>query len=297
MQIKLIQLIQGIAKKRNQTVYLVGGTIRDYLLHQALAKDYDFVIESNAKNFLEALSIQAPGEIKTYPEFLTNKLLLNQPIDGIAEIDLAEFRSETYAKPGALPTVQAGDQKSDLARRDFSINAFAISLSDLLPALEQKKNIRPFVIDQHDGLEDLDRRLIRVLHPKSFLDDPTRIFRAARYKVRINGEYENNTFDLLQSALNAKVLDTLADYRVLAELKKTISLKNSARILEELRNLRVFKAIGFKGEGVNFKANKIEDLLKSLMQDLNSTEKTSLVKRLGLKGRVAKILNEGQVGS
>jgi tRNA nucleotidyltransferase (CCA-adding enzyme) len=176
-------------------VYLVGGAVRDLLLGRGRA-DIDIVVVGE----LAALATQLGARtLAEHQRFATAKVEL----DG-HELDIATARAETYPHPGALPAVApAADIEADLARRDFTINAMAVPLRG-----------EPALIDPHGGRADLGRGLLRVLHPGSFVDDPTRAIRAARYASRFDFEVEPETAELLR----ATDLGTVSTERRRAEL-------------------------------------------------------------------------------
>ena len=161
-------------------IYLVGGAVRDLLLGQGRT-DIDLVVEGDAA----ALAARLGAEAVEHGRFATAKAHL----DG-HELDIAAARTETYPHPGSLPEVEpTAGIAADLARRDFTINAMAIPLRR-----------DPELIDPHRGCEDLEAGLLRVLHPGSFDDDPTRALRAARYATRFGFELEPETAALLGQA-------------------------------------------------------------------------------------------------
>lgn len=172
--------LRSVRSAASEPVFLVGGAVRDLLLGRGRA-DIDLVVEGDAA----ALASRLSADVVSHERFATAKVSL----DG-HEVDIATARTESYPQPGSLPVVEpAGDVKADLARRDFTINAMAISLqagSDL--------------IDPHGGQADLSAGLVRVLHPGSFVDDPTRALRAARYAARFGFELEPGTEALLREA-------------------------------------------------------------------------------------------------
>ena len=175
-------------------VYLVGGAVRDLLLGRGRA-DIDLAIEGDAT----ALATRLGGEVVEHERFATAKVRL-----GEHEVDIATARAETYPRPGALPEVEpTAGIADDLARRDFTVNAMAIPLRR-----------DPELIDPHLGLRDLGAGVLRVLHPQSFDDDPTRALRAARYAARFGFTLEPDTADLLGQA----DLDTVSAERREAEL-------------------------------------------------------------------------------
>jgi tRNA nucleotidyltransferase (CCA-adding enzyme) len=175
-------------------VYLVGGAVRDLLLGRGRA-DIDLVVEGDAAALAERLG----AEVTSHERFGTAKVKLNGH-----EIDIAGARSESYPQPGALPVVVGGAELADdLRRRDFTINAMAIPLQG-----------QPGLIDPHGGEADLAMRQLRVLHDDSFLDDPTRALRAARYAARFGFGLETRTAELLR----ATDLHTVSANRREAEL-------------------------------------------------------------------------------
>jgi tRNA nucleotidyltransferase (CCA-adding enzyme) len=161
-------------------VYLVGGAVRDLLLGRGRA-DIDLVVEGDAA----ALASRLGTEVVSHERFGTAKVVLDDH-----EVDIAAARSESYPRPGALPVVEPGaDLAADLRRRDFTINAMAIPLQG-----------EPELIDPYGGQADLAGKQLRVLHDGSFVDDPTRAIRAARYAARFGFALEPQTDELLRGA-------------------------------------------------------------------------------------------------
>jgi tRNA nucleotidyltransferase (CCA-adding enzyme) len=186
-------------------VYLVGGAVRDLLMGRGRA-DIDLVIEGDAT----ALAGRLGGEVVEHERFATAKARL-----GAHEVDIATARAETYPQPGALPEVEpTSGIAADLARRDFTINAMAIPLRR-----------DPELIDPHQGQKDLDAGLLRVLHSRSFEDDPTRAVRAARYMARFDFELEPDTAELLRQT----DLNTVSADRREAELLRLAGETEAAR--------------------------------------------------------------------
>ena len=197
-----IEALRSLAEK--VPAYLVGGVVRDLLLVRPRL-DIDVVIEGDV-----AALADAPGFVlESGGRFLTGKLSL----DG-AEIDIARARAETYPQPGALPEVTPATIDQDLARRDFTVNAMAIPLAG-----------NAELIDPHGGLDDLRAGTVRVLHDRSFIDDPTRALRAARYAARFDLELEPRTDKLLRAA----DLSTVSDDRVQGELRRIAAEPDPAK--------------------------------------------------------------------
>jgi tRNA nucleotidyltransferase (CCA-adding enzyme) len=186
--------------------YLVGGAVRDLLLGLKVG-DLDVVVEGDP----EALA-QLPGfEPERDALFLTGRLRLDD-----LHIDVARARAETYPRPGALPEVRPASITEDLARRDFTINAVAFPLSG-----EQE------LLDPHGGLDDLRAGLLRILHDRSFVDDPTRALRAARYAARFAFELEPETARLIRDA----DLSTVTEDRIDNELRRIAAEDDPAAAL------------------------------------------------------------------
>jgi tRNA nucleotidyltransferase (CCA-adding enzyme) len=186
--------------------YLVGGAVRDLLLGAAGA-DLDIAIEGDA----DALA-DVPGYRPERDEyFMTGRLQAGDQL-----IDVARTRAETYAHPGALPEVRPASIEEDLARRDFTVNAMAFPLGEGAE-----------LVDPHGGLDDLRAGRLRVLHDRSFVDDPTRALRAARYAARFGFELDPGTASLLADA----DLSTISEDRVQNELRKIAAEDDPARAL------------------------------------------------------------------
>ena len=159
--------------------YLVGGTVRDALLGRELG-DIDIAVDAEPGPIVDRLDAAA----QSYDRFGTATVTL-----GGRTIDIARTRRETYPAPGALPEVAPAPIRADLGRRDFTINALAVPLAGELELL-----------DPYDGLADLEAGLLRVIHDRSFRDDPTRALRAARYAARLGFRLEPGTERLLREA-------------------------------------------------------------------------------------------------
>ena len=142
------------------------------------------MVEGDAIGLAKEFAEKIGGKLSVHPMFNTAKIALDK-----WTIDIAMARTETYAKPGALPAVKPGTLKTDLFRRDFTVNAMAICLSP---------DNYGELIDLYGGLNDLKNKFIRVLHEKSFIDDATRIWRAIRYEQRLGFQIEPETLKLLK---------------------------------------------------------------------------------------------------
>jgi tRNA nucleotidyltransferase (CCA-adding enzyme) len=232
--LKLVKDISGQAAKQGQRVYLVGGVVRDLLLGYPNF-DLDLVVEGDAVKLAQQVAETSQAKLLAYHRFGTAKLRYEN-----FTLDLATARKEIYAKPGALPAVTPGTLTDDLIRRDFSINAMAISLA---------ANDYGELADPHQGKNDLEHRLIRILHPESFSDDATRILRAVRYEQRLCFELESQTAELLKRDI--PMLDTISGDRIRHELELIFKEKQPEFVINRLAELGVLQGISpfLKGDG------------------------------------------------
>ncbi len=234
-RLSLLRTVAGEAAARSLPLYLVGGVVRDLLLGR-VATDFDLVVEGNAIPFARALAAKHGGKVTAHAPFGTAQWFLPQSIvthaSRLATLDLISSRSETYAHPAALPTVKFGPLTGDLRRRDFTVNALALRLDG-----DHFGELR----DDLGGLDDLRRGLVRVLHPRSFEDDPTRIFRAVRYEQRLGFEIEPETLALIPDALS--YIPALSPERVRHELDLILGEEKSASMLARLADLGVLAAV------------------------------------------------------
>ncbi len=232
---RLIKEIAQRAQTRDITLFLVGGVIRDLLLKQRNL-DLDFVLESDAIAFAAELAAEFGGALQSHRPFGTATWALDASVaarlslsfaDIPHHLDFARARSESYAHPTALPTVTPSDIEHDLWRRDFSMNALALQLS---PASAAGR-----LLDVCGGLGDLERKRVRVLHDRSFIDDPTRILRALRFARRYGFEIETETAELIKGAL--PMLGRITGARVRNELELILREPKAAEVLRNLQAL------------------------------------------------------------
>ncbi len=192
----------ALAQSQNERLYLVGGAVRDLLLGQK-CDDIDLTLEGDATRLAKKL-VNGESRVELHPQFGTAKIELKNG----NFVDIARTRKETYARPGALPIISPGSISDDLSRRDFTVNAMAVALG----AAHYGE-----LIDDCGGLPDLEGRLLRVLHDKSFTDDATRIWRAVRYSERLGFAIETHTLELLRRDID--YLDTVSGDRIRYELE------------------------------------------------------------------------------
>jgi len=208
---------EALLAAADEGVHLVGGAVRD-LLRAERPRELDVIVEGEIEPLLRALG----GEVVLYDRFETASVRL-----GDACIDVARARSESYPTPGALPVVQPASVAEDLLRRDFTVNAIAVSLTDAdMRAAPHAE-------------EDLAKGVLRVLHKRSFIDDPTRLLRLARYRARLGFEVESHTARLAAQAVSSRALDTVSGARIGVELRLALAEDDAVASLAALSELGV----------------------------------------------------------
>jgi tRNA nucleotidyltransferase (CCA-adding enzyme) len=197
-------------------LYLVGGVVRDLLLGRPV-RDLDVAVEGEVR----AIARRLGGTVRRHPGFGTATVRLR---DGL-QIDLARTRRESYPRPAALPKVEPASLAEDLARRDFTVNAMASPLGAAGPE---------GLIDPFGGLDDLRRRRVRVLHGRSFLDDPTRAFRGVRLAAELDFAMGAGTSRLIHAARAARVFDRLSSARLRREVVRSLEARGAGRAVQLL---------------------------------------------------------------
>jgi tRNA nucleotidyltransferase (CCA-adding enzyme) len=212
--------------------------VRDLLLERALV-DVDLVVEGDARDLAEAVLKESGGDeltLVSHDRFGTVRIEAPD-----AQIDLAQLRNETYAHPGALPDVDAGTLAQDLRRRDFSINALVCRLH----ASEPSKPMP--IVDLEGGLEDLGQRRLRILHSRSFHDDPTRAWRAARFAARLGFSLDRKSRKVLRDALRDGAFGAVSGERWRRELQFTFEEArrgvHAGQVLRALSDWHVLSAL------------------------------------------------------
>lgn len=234
-RLERLDQIRAVAARLGLPTYLAGGFVRDLLLGR-VPGDFDLVVEpagapsaaAAGPRLARALSSAYGGEVTVHAAFGTATWFDPQG----TPVDCATTRTEAYAEPAALPTVAlAASILDDLGRRDFSINAMAIRLDG---------DRFGEVLDPYHGAVDLQSRLVRVLHPASFVDDPTRLFRAVRYAQRLDFEIAGDTLELIPSALIA--VDGLSGERLRHEFELAFREARAPDSLARLESLGLLRA-------------------------------------------------------
>jgi len=218
-----------LAYSMGWSVFIVGGFVRDLLLGNENF-DIDLVIEGDGILYAEKLSEELGANLTIHRDFGTATLNLSENF----KLDIATSRREFYPRPASLPHVKPAPLKEDLFRRDFTVNAMAISINP--PDFGR-------LIDFFGGRRDLRERKVRVLHVRSFIDDPTRIFRAIRFEQRYNFCIEKVTERLIKLALREGVFQLLSGKRIKEELKQILEEDRPERNVYRMQKLGILKVI------------------------------------------------------
>ncbi|MBI5749198.1 MAG: CBS domain-containing protein, partial [Nitrospinae bacterium] len=246
--LKLLYEAGDVADEMGFSAFLVGGFVRDLLLrlvpesfNQGIENlDIDMVIEGDGILFAEKFAERLSGRVKSHKKFGTAVVIIPSlpPLEkggkGEFKIDIATARMEYYEHPAALPIVEMSSLKNDLYRRDFTINTLAISLN--------KKGAWN-LIDFFGGQRDLKERAIRVLHNLSFVEDPTRVFRAIRFEQRFNFSIGKQTMTILEGAVKKDLFNRLSGSRVYLELVLMLKEREPVKIVKRMQELSLLKFI------------------------------------------------------
>lgn len=224
----MLRLAGEVAERLGFKAYLVGGSVRDLLRGQENL-DIDIVIEGDGILFAREFGQRLSARVRTHERFGTAQIITDT-----LKLDVATARTEYYESPAALPTVETSSVKKDLYRRDFTINTLAIAL-----------NPRDFglLIDFFGGQRDLREKTIRVLHNLSFIEDPTRAFRAVRFSERFGFKLSKHTENLIKSALRMNLFDKLSGSRLYEELLLTFSETEPVKAIKRLSEYGLLKVI------------------------------------------------------
>jgi tRNA nucleotidyltransferase (CCA-adding enzyme) len=232
---EMLERVVRVATSQKMQIHLVGGPVRDLLLRRPIV-DVDLVVESGVRELGVAVATAWGDEtidVESHERFGTLRLTTAE-----AQIDVATFRSERYAQPGALPEIGIGRLDQDLHRRDFSVNAMIC----LLDAANPTKT-RP-IVDLEGGLEDLRLRRLRILHPRSFHDDPTRAWRAARFAARLGFSLDRPSRNALRDALRDGAFGAVSGERWRREFQLTFEeARRGVHVGHVLRSLSAWHVL------------------------------------------------------
>lgn len=223
----------ALADKLNVNVYIVGGGVRDIIMNRH-TQDIDLVVEGDGTVFAEELAkIKGDGRPPTiHDKFKTATVTLQSGL----KIDITTARMEYYPQPVSLPTVELSSLKMDLYRRDFGMNAMAMQINTA-------QNNFGKLVDFFNGEKDISRKTINVLHSLSFVEDPTRIFRAIRFEQRYSFDLGNQTERLLKNAIKMEILSKLSGSRMWHELVKMFCDKAPKENFQRMHKLKILPQI------------------------------------------------------
>jgi tRNA nucleotidyltransferase (CCA-adding enzyme) len=295
---ELLKAVGKVADSLGYNAYAVGGFVRDIFLYQENL-DIDVVIEGDGIEFAKALSTLLGGRVRAHEAFRTAVVILPNG----QKIDVATARLEYYKSPAALPTVETGPIKLDLYRRDFTINTLAIKLNpDGFGTL----------IDFFGAQQDLKRKVIRVLHNLSFVEDPTRVFRAVRFEQRFGFSIGKLTAGLIENAVRMDFFRELGGRRLLSELRQILDEDKPIMALRRINQFNLLKVIHPKIvysadlEALLYSVEKVQTWYKllfleepcqgwmvyllALMKSFDQSSATALCDRLELTQRYRKVL-------
>lgn len=296
---ELLGKVATIAQVQGANLWLVGGVVRDLLLGITLGRDLDLAVEGDTSSLAAKLVTTLGGKVVAKHEaFGTATVLLPFTSQTSLNLDLARTRTETYPAPGALPIVQPAQITADLARRDFSLNALAVPI-----LLTAGKLYLGNLLDPFKGKEDLARKQLRILHPQSFIDDPTRILRGLRLLARLDLEMEAQTQEFLALALTQRCFETVTSERIQTELCLTLDEPEPAKVLLLADKFgitaQIFAPLHWSEQldsrvkhGIRDHPQKTLLAAGLLTYDLQAVEREALIDRYRLPGEVARLLRE-----
>ena len=273
----LLRFAGRLAEEMGFSAFAAGGLVRDLFLG-VVNFDVDIVIEGNAIEYAKRLSKELCGVYVYHKRFGTATVFFPCPAriapskssGGKFRIDIAMARTEIYERPAALPTVKFGPIENDLYRRDFTINAMAFGLG---------RQHFGKLLDPFNGRADLKDGVIRALHDLSFVDDPTRIFRAVRFEQRFDFRIEPHTENMIKKAVGLKMVDRTQKQRIREEL---IAILSEERPLKAVRRLSELNELRFIDPGLKLK-NSTVSLFNSADEALAWYDNTHTGKRHALE--------------
>ncbi len=246
-----LNVIQTIAKIADQLIlplYIVGGCVRDLLLGLP-AKDIDLLVDGNALDIAQQYKKRYPeSKVICNAKFNTAKIIIKDDLS----FDLTSARTEYYEHPADLPKVSSGSLREDLYRRDFTINTLSICLN--------QERYGQLINDYH-GYEDLKAKKIRVLHNLSFIEDPSRIFRAISYLLKFKFSWESKTKELALNAMKSGIFERTSRFRILNEFISM--LKEPISISKALSKLNDIEAIPMLSSNIVINKNMLQTIFKA----------------------------------
>ncbi len=252
--LQLFKRIGALSCQLGFRSFLVGGFVRDLVMNQR-AREADIAVEGDALRLVRVVCREGGWSVTVHHRFLTATARPKDPTFPLSRLDFVTARREDYRRPGALPQVTPATIREDLSRRDFTINAIALSLMpDDFGSL----------LDPLGGLSDIDHKVIRILHPLSFRDDPTRILRAVRYEQRFSFRIDRQTLSCLRKALTQGCFSTVSGQRIKGELIKIFHEPGPHKILRRMKELGVLRAVAPQLDVSHRRLRAVQTLRKRL---------------------------------
>ncbi|MBI3451032.1 MAG: CCA tRNA nucleotidyltransferase [Acidobacteria bacterium] len=289
---RVLRLAREESPDPTARVYLVGGCVRDLALGVGL-RDIDLVVTGDAGAFAARLASRLGVRASAPTRFGTSRIVA----PGCPQIDIAMARAETYARPAALPDVEAAPIEVDLARRDFTMNAMAIPLTG--PDAGG-------LLDPFGGLSDLTTGRLRLLHPASLVDDPTRAFRGARYAARLGLRPDSSLRRALRSPSARRALSRLGAERLAREIARVWLERDPGAVFARLSTWGLLTALhprlrwrgrlsrsirhGERLRKASVVAESSEFMLALAASSLGVRDRAKLLDRLALAGRTRRVL-------
>ncbi len=256
-----VEALGYFAERSGHRCYLVGGFVRDIILNVP-SLDIDIVCAGNI-NWVDEFARKRNVHRITRSQFNTLKIHFS----GDFSFDIARTRKETYPTSASLPVVKPGTIEEDVARRDFTMNTLLLDIS---------RTDFGLILDFHNGLEDISRGLVRILHENSFRDDPTRILRGMRFKNRFSFRFDHKTAQSLKHALKQKFIKRLSPQRIRRELFLILGESTWEKTIRNLKTSGVLSQLGLRCA----KTNRAIGLLKSVEREKPFSVKSPELTRL-----------------
>src|SRR5580698_3494420 len=214
----VMERVQELSRTQDVNVYLTGGAIRDLISGMPI-RDLDFTVEGNPFKIVRELEKGGARAIYEDERLRHVELIFAGDVDG----SISAARDDFYDRPGAKPEIRWSTVMEDLRRRDFSVNAIAISLNP---------NSRGLLLDPTNGLADLERHEIRALSIHSFTNQPVRLLRALRYEARMGFKMESRTKDWFNLAIERGLQETISQEDAGGEFRQVTREEKPAAVLK-----------------------------------------------------------------
>ncbi|MEO7649061.1 MAG: CCA tRNA nucleotidyltransferase, partial [Bryobacteraceae bacterium] len=240
-QNRVVAEVQAAASAANVNLFLTGGAMRD-MLGGFQIRDLDFTVEGNAVKLGKGLAVKSRAQIASLDEYRGSVELL---FEGNVTAEIRMARKERFTKPGVRPFVTPGTIQEDLRRRDFTINAIALSLNRASKGL---------LLDPMNGLAEIGRRELRALSSTAFFDDPSRLLRLVRFRIRLGYAVEERTLTQFENAREANVQQHISRRALCEELKHIAGEPNASELVRALEQggLLALYSPAFAGAKLNY---------------------------------------------